>query len=99
MATPYPETTREQFLERPLPSSPDSERVILGAILLDNELITQAIEQISPEDFYSPNNRRIFKAMTALFEKGERIDPILIGEELKKTARLIQSAAWRPSPI
>ncbi|CAA9382094.1 MAG: Replicative DNA helicase (DnaB) [uncultured Pyrinomonadaceae bacterium] len=84
MATPFPETTREQFLERPLPSSPDSERVILGAILLDNELITQAIEQISPEDFYSPNNRRIFKAMTTLFEKGERIDPILIGEELKK---------------
>ena len=84
MATPYPETTREQFLERPLPSSPDSERVILGAILLDNELITQAIEQIGPEDFYSPNNRRIFKAMTALFEKGDRIDPILIGEELKK---------------
>ncbi len=84
MATPYPEATREQFLERPLPSSPDSERVILGAILLDNELITQAIEQIGPEDFYSPNNRRIFRAMTALFEKGDRIDPILIGEELKK---------------
>jgi len=84
MATSYPEANREQFLERPLPSSPDSERVILGAILLDNELITQAIEQIGPEDFYSPNNRRIFKAMTALFEKGDRIDPILIGEELKK---------------
>jgi len=84
MATPYPETTREQFLERPLPSSPDSERVILGAILLDNELITQAVELISPEDFYSPNNRRVFKAMIALFERGDRIDPILIGEELKK---------------
>ena len=84
MATPYPETTREQFLERPLPSSPDSERVILGAILLDNELITQAIELISPEDFYLPNNRRVFKAMIALFERGDRIDPILIGEELKK---------------
>ncbi len=82
--TPYPESTREQFLEKPLPSSPDSERVILGAILLDNELITQAIEKISADDFYSPNNRRIFKAMTALFERGDRIDPILIGEELKK---------------
>ena len=82
--TPYPDNTREQFLERPLPSSPDSERVILGAILLDNELITQAIEKISADDFYSPNNRRIFRAMTALFERGDRIDPILIGEELKK---------------
>ncbi len=84
MATPNPEFTRDQFLEKPLPSSPDSERVILGAILLDNELITQAIEQVSPEDFYSPNNRRVYKAMIALFEKGDRIDPILIGEELKK---------------
>jgi replicative DNA helicase len=80
----YPEATREQYLEKPLPSSPESERVILGAILLDNQLITQAIEQLSPDDFYSPLHRRIYKAMTALFERSERIDPILIGEELKK---------------
>ena len=79
-----PEATREQYLEKPLPSSPESERVILGAILLDNQLITQAIEQLSPDDFYSPLHRRIYKAMSALFERSERIDPILIGEELKK---------------
>ena len=79
-----PEFQREQYLEKPLPSSAESERVILGAILLDNQLITQAIETIKAEDFYSPLHRRIFKAMTSLFEKSERIDPILIGEELKK---------------
>ncbi|MGI8848703.1 MAG: replicative DNA helicase [Pyrinomonadaceae bacterium] len=78
MATP------EQFLEKPLPSSPDSERVILGAILLDNQLISQAIEYLSKDDFYSPLHRRIFNAMMSLFERSERIDPILIGEELKK---------------
>lgn len=80
--------TREQFLEKPLPSSPESERVILGAILLDNSLISQAIEQIKQEDFYSPLHRRVFKAMSALFERGDRIDPILIGEELKKEGNL-----------
>ena len=47
MATP------EQYLEKPLPSSPESERVILGAILLDNTLISQAIEALKTEDFYS----------------------------------------------
>lgn len=88
MASPNPEFTREQYLEKPLPSSPDSERVILGAILLDNALISHAIEQLHPEDFYSPLHRRIFKAMLALFERGERIDPILIGEELKKENQL-----------
>ncbi|MEK7723554.1 MAG: replicative DNA helicase [Acidobacteriota bacterium] len=82
MATP------EQYLEKPLPSSLESERVILGAILLDNTLISQAIEKLKQEDFYSPLHRRVFKAMSNLFERGDKIDPILIGEELKKEGQL-----------
>jgi len=80
----YPETRREQFLERPLPSSEESERAILGAILLDNSLITQTVEHLKPEDFYSPLHRRTYDAMVALFDASKRIDPILIGEEFKK---------------
>ena len=88
MAFATTDLTREQYLEKPLPSSTDSERVILGAILLDNALITQAIEQLKPDDFYQPLHRRIFKAMISLFERAESIDPILIGEELKKEGHL-----------
>ena len=84
MATPNPEFEREQFLNKPLPSSVESERALLGAVLLDNQLFTQAAEVLTPEDFYSPLHRRVFKAMTALFEASQKIDPILIGEELKK---------------
>src|SRR6266700_2948073 len=84
MAAAYPDLRREQYLERPLPSSEDSERVILGGILLDNALISQAVEHLRPEDFYSPLHRRIYAAMIALFESSKQIDPILIGEELKK---------------
>lgn len=83
MATSY-STTHERFLEKPLPSSEESERVILGSILLNNSLISQAVETLKPRDFYSPRNRLIFKSMINLFERGERIDPILIEEELKK---------------
>ena len=80
----YPEARREQFLERPLPSSDDSERTILGAILLDNSVVTQAVEHLKPEDFYSPFNRRIYAAMVSLFDASRPIDPILIAEELKR---------------
>jgi replicative DNA helicase len=80
----FPEARREQFLERPLPSSEESERAILGAVLLDNALIAQAVEHLKPEDFYSPLHRRIFGAMISLFETSKKIDPILISEELKK---------------
>jgi replicative DNA helicase len=84
----FPEARREQFLERPLPSNEDSERAILGAILLDNSLITQAVERLKTADFYSPLNRRIYGAMISLFESSKVIDPILIGEELKKEGSL-----------
>ena len=80
----YPEARRDQFLERALPSSEDSERAILGAILLDNSLITQTIEHLRPEDFYSPFHRKIYAAMVSLFDVSKRIDPILIAEELKR---------------
>jgi replicative DNA helicase len=88
MATANPEFTREQYLEKPLPSSAESERVILGAILLDNTLISQAIELLKQDDFYSPLHRRVFRAMSNLFERGDKIEPILIGEELKKEGQL-----------
>ena len=84
MASVFPDNRREQYLEKPLPSSEESERVILGAILLDNAVIAQAVEHLKPEDFYSPLNRRVFAAMIALFEKQSSIDPILIGEEKKE---------------
>ncbi len=82
MATPDP--AREQSLERALPNSAEAERAILGGVVLDNGLISQAIELLRPEDFYVPSHRRIFMAMIALFERGAEINPILIGEELKK---------------
>src|ERR1700704_6874194 len=86
MATPEP--IRAPILERALPSSPDTERAILGAVILDNTLISQAVELLKPPDFYVPSHRRIFVAMIALFERGSEINPILVGEELKKESSL-----------
>lgn len=82
MATPNP--IRDPLLERPLPSSPETERALLGSILLDNSLIAQAVELLKPEDFYVPSHRHIFLAMIALFEHGSEIDHVLIGEELRR---------------
>lgn len=72
------------LLERSLPNSAEAERAILGLILLNNGLISQAAELLQAEDFYVPSHRRIFVAMMAVFARGSEINPILIGEELKK---------------
>lgn len=89
MATPEP--IRDPILERPLPSSPDVERAVLGVIILDNSLIAQAVELLKPKHFYVPSHRRIFVAMIALFERGSEINPTLIGEELRRDNSLESS--------
>ncbi len=73
-----------QLLDKPLPSSPASERTILGAILLDNQLIAQAAEKLQPEHFHSPLHRFVFNAMLALFAESRKIDPVLIGEKMRQ---------------
>jgi len=82
MATP--DSTREQPLERSFPHSSEAERAILGSVLINNGLINQAVELLRSEDFYVPSHRRIFIAMLSLFARSEEINPILLGEELKK---------------
>src|SRR5213082_2816285 len=91
MAT-YPiDSAREQMLERPLPHSAEAERAILGAIILDNSLVNQAIELLRPEDFYIRANQFVFRSMIALSERGSEINPILLGEELRREGVLEQT--------
>lgn len=79
-----PDPIRDSALERSLPHSAEAERAILGAALLNEMCLLQAMELMEPEDFYIPSHRRIYVAMIALFERGADINPILIANELKK---------------
>jgi replicative DNA helicase len=81
----------QHFLERPLPSSPETEKAILGAVILDNSLIAEAALFLTAADFYIPSHRKIFVAMLALFEVGSEINPILIAEELRRDNNLESS--------
>src|SRR4028119_1949241 len=85
-----PDSTRDQMLERPLPHSAEAERAILGAIILDNGLVNQAIELLKPEDFYVRAHYHLFRAMISMSERGAEINPILIGEELRRDGSLEQ---------
>lgn len=77
-----PPSYREIYLERPLPSSEDSEKYILASILLDPPMINRVATELDPEDFYNPVYRRLFRAMLSLSDKEKAINPITIKEEL-----------------
>lgn len=73
------------------PHSLDSEQSVLGAILLDNEIIHNVIETLQAEDFYRRNHQIIFENMLILAEKREPIDIVTLTAQLRATDKLSES--------
>ena len=70
------------------PCNLDAERAILGAALLDRESVGMAREVIDGSEFYLKEHRLIFGAMLLLYEADQAIDPITVGERLRKDGEL-----------
>src|SRR6266851_2579420 len=75
-------------LERPLPNNLDAERSVLGAVILDNNALNAAIENLKPDDFFLDQHRRVFTQMIALGESQQAIDLITLTEELHRRGDL-----------
>lgn len=69
-------------LDRPLPADVDTERSILGAVLLDNDCLDQAAAKIQPEHFSLSSHQMIFKCMVDLWEADKPIDFNTLTNEL-----------------
>ncbi len=78
----------DTVLEKPLPNNLDAERSVLGAILLDNNALNAAIENLRPEDFFLDQHRRVFTQMIALGESQQAIDLVTLTEELHRRGDL-----------
>ncbi|MEM7415530.1 MAG: replicative DNA helicase [Gemmatimonadota bacterium] len=74
--------------DRTPPASVQAENSVLGGMLIDGSAVDKALEIVSDGMFYREGNRRIFRAMIRIFERGAVIDPVTIVEELKKTDEL-----------
>lgn len=75
-------------LDRLPPQNIEAEQSVLGAILLENEAIANALENLSPDDFYKDSHKKIFIGMTELYEKNEPIDLITLTEQLSRNGQL-----------
>ena len=70
-------------MDNPLPQNIGSEAELLGNLIKNNDGIMEAIQIISPEDFYVHKHQKIFGAMVSLFKKNIEIDIITLSTELK----------------
>ena len=70
------------------PHSIEAERAILGAILLNKDAFDAVSSIVKAEDFYSDNHRVIYEALVSIVGKNQRVDYVLLSEELKKSQKL-----------
>ena len=71
------------------PHNVDAEASLLGAMMLSEDAIAIVLERgLVSEDFYRPAHRHIFDAIRSLSVAGEPVDPVTVGEELRRAALL-----------
>ncbi|MCM1024666.1 MAG: replicative DNA helicase [Prevotella sp.] len=78
-----------------LPYNLEAEQTVLGALLLDPEAITLAMNYIKPESFYVSKHRDLFAIVIRLFTLGVNADIITVINEAVKDGIFESSAAGK----
>lgn len=65
------------------PQNSEAEASLLGAILIDGDALVKIADSITFQDFYEERHRRIFEAITGLYEKHSPIDVLTLSDQLK----------------
>ncbi len=70
------------------PQSLDAEMSLLGATLIDEEVLADVSEFVSTKDFYDKRHATIYGAMMRLYEHNKPVDLLTLTDELKKKKEL-----------
>ena len=55
------------MIERVPPHNEEAERSVLGAVMLNREILSEVLEEVKEEDFYNENHREIFSSIWNLY--------------------------------
>jgi replicative DNA helicase len=74
--------------ERQLPASPESERALLGTILLEPSVVYEATAKLRPDDFSLPGHQHIFSVIASLSDQRVPVDTTTLSDALRTQGRL-----------
>jgi len=77
-------------LARQYPNNMDAERAVLGAVLLDNEVIGEVSRFLKVEDFYHPGHQIIYDTMLKLYASSKTVELTLLVDRLRCQGKLDQ---------
>jgi len=79
---------QDLILDKIPPQNLEAEMAVLGSMLLDEEAVSVAIEKLDSGCFYKDTHRKIFQAISDLFNANKAIDLITLIDALKKDGTL-----------
>ena len=74
--------------ERIPPHNEEAERSVLGAVMLNKDVLSEVLEEVTADDFYNESHREIFRAIWELYKDNVAVDMLTVCEELKKRKSL-----------
>jgi len=79
---------KELILDKIPPQNLEAEMAVLGSILIDENAVSSAAENLTSDSFYKNAHRKIFEAMLNLYTANKAVDLITLTDELKKSVVL-----------
>ena len=70
--------------ERIPPHNEEAEKSVLGAVMLNREVLFDVLEEVDADDFYNAAHKEIFNAIWELYKQNKAVDVLTVSEELKK---------------
>ena len=70
------------------PQATDLEEAVLGALMLDSDALSNAIEILRKESFYKSEHQKVFEAIESLFNGAQPVDILTVTNQLRKSGDL-----------
>lgn len=71
-----------------LPQNLEAERAVLGAAILDNERLVEAMEIVTAEDFFRAAHQTLFERMVSLHTRRQAFDLLTLKDDLVTAGKL-----------
>ena len=65
-----------------------AEKSVLGAIIIDNDVLPEILNILKPRDFYEPRHQIIYEAISNLYDRHKPVDLLTLSSELKSKKQL-----------
>lgn len=73
----------ENVIRRIQPHNNDAEKSVIGAMLMDRDVISDVADLLSREDFYNAQYGILFENMVELYNEGRPVDLVTLSDRLK----------------